>query len=102
MFHGGGREGGHHGQDKCPGLGGEVSELRFEDLHLMRECIAFARKSSVRVGCLLHNQGQGRGLLRLGIEGTAHLLESELGGLGVDTGLFQGHAVALNRIALPL
>ena len=68
----------------------------------MRECVAFAREGSVRVGCLLHNQGQGRGLLRLGIEGTAHLLESELGGLGVDACLLQGHAVALNGIALPL
>ena len=65
---GGGRERGHHGKDQCPCLGCEVAEVGFEDLHLMREGVAFAGEGPVRVGGLLHNQGQCRGLLRLVIE----------------------------------
>ena len=89
-------------QKQLAHLGLQVVPLRGHDLLLLGERVRLAGEVPVRVGGLIHDQGQGRGLVSLRRQGTAGLLEPELGGLRINRGLVQRHAVLLNRVSLAL
>ena len=72
----------------------EVPTVQFcwhggEPLLLALESVGFLGEVAVCVGGLFHDEREGRGLVGLGGQGAADLLEAELGGLRVDAGLVE-------------